>query len=162
MTFAAATLALDHYREVADRRIAHVDKTLAAVHERLTQEIKFWSDRWVRLKEDQDAGKEVRLNLENVRRTLSDLEGRLASCKRELQTQRHVTSATPVALGGALIVPAGLLRRLHGEDESVTPFAADAAARARIEHLAMNAVRRAEEAQGCSVVDVSAQQCGWT
>jgi hypothetical protein len=31
----------------------------------------------------------------------------------------------------------------------------------RIEKLALDAVRRAEEAQGCCVVDVSAQKCGW-
>jgi hypothetical protein len=40
-------------------------------------------------------------------------------------------------------------------------FAADAAARARIERLAMKAVRQAEEGRGCKVVDVSAQKCGW-
>ena len=37
----------------------------------------------------------------------------------------------------------------------------DAAARARIEQLAMSAVRQAEEARGCRVVDVSAAKCGW-
>ena len=46
VALAAATLVPDHYGEVAGRRIAHVDKTLAAVHERLTKEIAFWSDRW--------------------------------------------------------------------------------------------------------------------
>ena len=102
-------------QEVAARRIAHVDKTLAAVHERLTKEINFWSDRWLKLKDDQEAGKDVRLNLENARRTVADLEGRLDNRKKELLAQRHVTSATPVALGGALVVPAGLLRRLRGE-----------------------------------------------
>ena len=40
-------------------------------------------------------------------------------------------------------------------------FAADAAARARIEKIAMDAVRVAEEARGCNVVDVSADKCGW-
>ena len=76
---------------------------------------------------------------------------------------RHVTSATPVVVGGALVVPAGLLRRLRGEPptEEGALFAADAAARQRIEMLAMAAVRRAEEARGCRVVDVSAQKCGW-
>jgi hypothetical protein len=76
---------------------------------------------------------------------------------------RHVTSATPVALGGALVVPAGLLRQLRGDVTGAgqAAFAADAAARARIEQLAMDAVRRAEEARGCRVVDVSAQKCGW-
>ncbi len=75
---------------------------------------------------------------------------------------RHVTNGTPVVLGGALVVPIGLLRKLRGETTAdATEFAADAAARARIEILAMDAVRRAEEARGCRVVDVSAQKCGW-
>lgn len=161
---AAGALVPQHYEEVASRRIAHVDKTLAAVHERLTGEIAFWSDRWLKLKEDQEAGKDVRLNLENARRTVSDLEGRLANRRKDLQAMRHVVNGTPVALGGALVIPAGLLRRLRGEaplDEATAIFAADAAARARIERLAMEAVRRSEEARGCRVVDVSAQKCGW-
>jgi len=163
LALAAATLVPEHFQEVAERRIAHIDKTLAAVHARLSTEIEFWSDRWLRLKDDQDAGKDVRLNLENARRSVADLEGRLDNRRRELMAMRHVTSATPVALGGALVVPAGLLRRLRGEPpaEDVAAFAADAAARARIEKFAMDAVRRAEEARGCCVVDVSAQKCGW-
>jgi superfamily II DNA or RNA helicase len=163
LALAATTLVPEHFQEVAARRIAHVDKTLAAVHERLTKEIDFWSDRWLKLKEDQDAGKDVRLNLENARRTVTDLEGRLENRKKELLSMRHVTSATPVALGGALVIPAGLLRRLRGESsvEDGTAFSIDPAARARIEKLAMDAVRRAEEARGCRVVDVSAQKCGW-
>ena len=93
-------------QEVAARRIAHVDKTLAAVHERLSKEIAFLSDRWLKLKDDQAAGKDVRLSLENARRTVTDLEGRLDNRKKELMAMRHVSSATPVALGGALVVPA--------------------------------------------------------
>jgi hypothetical protein len=163
LALAAATLVPEHFKEVAGRRIAHVDKTLAAVHERLTKEIAFWSDRWIRLKEDQEAGKDVRLNLENARRTVADLEGRLENRKRELQSMRHVTSSTPVALGGALVIPAGLLRRLRGESpaEAVPVFSTDPIARARIERIAMDAVRRTEEARGCRVVDVSALKCGW-
>jgi hypothetical protein len=67
---AAASLVPEHYAEVATRRIAHVEKTLNAVHERLTKEIAFWQDRWVKLKEDLNAGKDMRLTLENVRRTI--------------------------------------------------------------------------------------------
>jgi len=139
-----------------------VDKTLAAVHERLTTEIDYWSDRFIKLTEDKSAGKDVRLNLENVRRTISDIEARLESRKKELQSMRHVTSATPVVLSGALVIPAGLLLILRGEP---TPegsmFSADPEARSHIEQLAMNAVRAAEEARGCRVVDVSVQKCGW-
>lgn len=161
LSLAATTLVPEHYEEVAGRRIAHVDKTLAAVHERLTKEIAFWSDRWMKLKEDKEAGKDVRLNLENIQRTINDLDGRLENRKKELQSMRHVTNGTPVVLGGALIVPIGLLRKLRGEPPPDATFSADPEARTRIEQLAMNAVRLAEEARGCRVVDVSAQKCGW-
>jgi superfamily II DNA or RNA helicase len=158
---AAATLAPDHFREVADRRIAHVDKTLAAVHERLTKEIAFWSDRWLKLKDDQEAGKDVRLNLENARRTVTDLEGRLENRKRELKAMRHVTSGTPIVLGGGLVLSAGLMRRLRGDDPSAATFSPDPATRSRIARIAMDTVQHAEESRGCRVVDVSEAKCGW-
>ncbi|MFO0757612.1 MAG: helicase-related protein [Byssovorax sp.] len=161
LSLAAATLVPEHFREVAERRIAHVDKTLAAVHERLHKEIGFWSDRWMKLKDDLKAGKDVRLSVEQARRTVTDLEGRLENRKRELQRMRHVASATPVALGGALVVPAGLLAKLKGEEGPDPGFSVDAEARRRVEMVAMAAVRKAEEARGCRVMDVSAQKCGW-
>jgi superfamily II DNA or RNA helicase len=160
LELAAATLVPEHFKEVAERRVTHVEKTLHAVHERLTKEIDFWSDRFLKLQDDSAAGKDVRLNLENVRRTLGDLEHRLESRKKDLLAMRHVTSATPVVMSGALVVPAGLLRQQRGESPP-DAFTADAAARARIEKLAMDAVRRTEEAKGHTVVDVSAQKCGW-
>ncbi len=161
LAMAAATLVPEHYQEVAARRIAHIDKTLAAVHERLSKEISYWSDRWMKLRDDQQAGKDVRLNLDNARRTITDLEGRLENRRRELQAMRHVSSAPPVALGGALVIPMGLLCKLRGEDPPDPSFSADAAARSRIEQLAMAAVRRAEESRRCRVVDVSPLKCGW-
>lgn len=164
LALAANTLVPEHYGEIAARRIEHVDKTLAAVHERLTNEIKYWSDRWVRLREDQDAGKDVRLNLDNIQRTINDLEGRLENRRRELQLMRHITNGTPVVLGGALVVPIGLIRKLRGEppsDDATLSFSSDPAARSRVEQLAMKAVIRAEEARGHRVVDVSPQKCGW-
>jgi hypothetical protein len=116
---------------------------------------------WIKLGEDQQQGKDVRLNLENARRTVTDLEGRLENRKRELQAMRHVASATPVVMGGALVIPIGLLRQVRGEAPSPDSFSSDPLARSRIERLAMQAVQKAEEARGCCVVDVSAQKCGW-
>ncbi|MCU0655057.1 MAG: DUF3883 domain-containing protein [Polyangiaceae bacterium] len=161
LALASATLVPPHIEEVTSRRIAHVDKVLAAVHERLTREIDFWSDRWIKLKEDVEAGKDVRLQVENVRRTILDLEGRLEHRRKELEVMRHIASSTPAVLGGALVVPMGLLRKLRGATPEPMNFSADAAARRRIELAAMDAVRRAEEARGCKVVDVSADRCGW-
>ena len=159
VAYAAAKLAPEHYNEVYNHRIEYVDKTLAAVHDRLTKEITFWTDRELKLKEDRDAGKDVRLNLENVSRTLQDLEQRLESRKRELQAMRQVINGTPVILGGALVLPAGLLRKLRGEGPALS--AADADARQRIERLAMQAVIDDLQAKGHRVVDVSAHKCGW-
>lgn len=159
IALAAGSLVPEHYKEVADRRIEHVDKTLAAVHERLTKEIAYWTDREIKLKDDQASGKEIRLNLDNVKRTLEDLQSRLDGRKKELQAMRQVQNGTPVILGGALVVPAGLLRVVRGEGSSLT--APDEAARKRIELLAMNAVMKAEQAKNHRTVDVSAEKCGW-
>jgi SNF2 family DNA or RNA helicase len=162
IALAATTLVPEHFREVSVRRISHVDKTLTAVHDRLSKEIAFWSDRWLKLKEDLEAGKDVRLTVENARRTVTDLEGRLENRKKELQSMRHVTSGTPVVLGGALVVPAGYLREKEGSaSNGAAPISADPLARSRIEQLAMDAVRKVEESRGCQVHDVSAEKCGW-
>jgi superfamily II DNA or RNA helicase len=161
VALAATSIVPDHFREVNDRRVAHVDKTLTAVHERLSREIEFWSDRWLKLKEDQEAGKDVRLNVENARRTVNDLEGRLENRKKELQSMRHVVNGTPIVLGGALVVPAGLMRQVRGDEETTPNFSPDPIARSRIERIAMDAVRKREESEGCHVVDVSAAKCGW-
>jgi hypothetical protein len=105
-------------------------------------------------------------NLENIQRTINDLNGRLENRKKELQSMRHVTNGTPVVLGGALVIPVGLLTRLRAAQNDmgclpVGVFSSDPSARSHIEQLAMNAVRVAEETRGCRVVDVSAQKCGW-
>ena len=107
LALAADTLVPEHYAEVAQRRIAQVDKTLAAVHERLTKEIDYWTDRWIKLKEDAAAGKPVvYATIDNFYRTVQELQARLENRKRELKAQRQVVRY-PIALGGALVVPKG-------------------------------------------------------
>jgi hypothetical protein len=157
LSHASSELVPGHFDEVRVRREEQVDKTLAAVHERLTKEINYWSDRYIKLGEDKAAGKDVRLQLENVQRTIDDLSARKQTREKELVAQRHVVSSTPVIVGGALVVPIGLLMQRRGE----VGWTADAAARSRIEQLAMTAVMDAERALGHDVIDVSAEKCGW-
>ena len=147
----------EHFDEVRSRREQNVDKTLNAVHERLVKEINYWSDRYIKLQDDIAAGKDVRLTLDNVRRTIDELTARREFREKELLAMRHVISATPVVAGGALVIPAGLLALRKGEPN----FSADADARARVEWVAMHAVMNAERALGHEVIDVSAQKCGW-
>lgn len=157
LAYASTHLVPEHFDEVRARREKTVDKTLAAVHERLVKEINFWSDRYIKLKDDSAAGKDVRLTLENVNRTIDELKARLYTREKELAAMRHVVSATPVVLGGALVIPAGLLLQRKGQPG----WTADAEARTRIEQIAMQAVMDAERALGHEVIDVSAEKCGW-
>jgi hypothetical protein len=56
-----------------------------------------------------------------------------------------------------LIIPAGLLAQIKGEDN----WTADAEARKQIELKAMQVVMKHEKSNGCEVLDVSALNCGW-
>ncbi|EEF27751.1 conserved hypothetical protein [Ricinus communis] len=160
VTHASAQLVPAHLTEVKERRERQVDKTLAAVHERLVKEIDYWSERYIKLKDDLAAGKDVRLTIENVRRTIDELTARKDTRERELRAMRQVVSSTPVAVGGALIIPAGLWAQRKGDEESTT-WAVDAAARSRVERIAMQAVFDAERAMGHVAIDVSAKKIGW-
>lgn len=156
LAYATERIVPEHFAEVKERRERMANRTMAAVQERLVKEINFWQDRVIRLQDDLRAGKEVRMNLENARRTVEELRVRLARRQRELAAMRHVISATPVIAGGALVIPAGLLAARRGEAAGV-----DAVARKHVEAVAMRAVMEAERALGHEVIDVSAEKCGW-
>ncbi|MGZ8219857.1 DEAD/DEAH box helicase, partial [Methylomagnum sp.] len=149
LAHASTCLVPEHYEEVKARREKQVDKTLVAVHQRLVKEINYWSDRYIKFQDDIAAGKDVRLTLDNVRRTIDDLTARRESREKELLAMRHVVSATPVIVGGALVVPAGLLAQRRGE----SGWTADAEARRQVERIAMHAVMEAERAMGHEVID---------
>lgn len=160
VTLAASTLAPEHFGEVSSRRKAQVKKTRRAVHERLTAEIDFLAARLEKHRKDREAGKNVLIaTIEKARRDHDDMVARLDARTAELKQQEALHQAPPVVAGGALVVPVGLLRQLRGDQADT--FSQDPATRARIEKLAMGAVRVAEEGRGCSVNDVSAANCGW-
>jgi hypothetical protein len=41
--------------------------------------LSFWTDREIKLRDDAKAGKDIRLNLDNVKNTLEDLQSSMAS-----------------------------------------------------------------------------------
>lgn len=157
LEFASGKLVPEHFIEVRFRREQMVDKTLAAVQERLTREISFWDDRLTKTLEDLSAGKDVRLTVENTRQRLDDLRNRLYTRKKELEGMRNILSSPPIVVGGALVIPAGLLT----QESRTQGFSVDAEARRRIELLAMQVVTDAEIAMGYETKDVSAEKCGW-
>lgn len=157
---AAKMLVPQHYEEVRKRRIERLDKVHAAVRQRLTHEINYLGARAARLDDQVAAGRQPRVQPENLRKRAEELAARLEAREREIEAQRHIVSATPMVRGGALVIPMGLLARLRGQPLPAS-FTADAAARAAIERRAMDAVIAAEQARGCIVTDVSAEKCGW-
>lgn len=157
LNHASEHLVPEHYQEVKFRLERQADKILSAVNERLVKEINYWSDRFIKLSDDVSAGKQPRMQPENARRRVDELTARLSQRKHELEAMKNVVSSTPVVLGGALIIPAGLLAQRKGD----STFCADAEARSRIEWAAMHAVIAAEQELGHTIKDVSADKCGW-
>ena len=149
-----------HLDEVRRRKEEIVAKTMAAVKDRLTKEINYWDHRANELKAQELAGRpNARINSGKARQRADDLEARLQKRLEELERERRVSAAPPVVIGGALIVPAGLLARFRG-DRRGEP---DAFARetARIEELAMRGVMAMEEAIGRRPRDLSKDKCGY-
>jgi len=155
--YASSCMVPDHYEEVKRRREQRVDKTSAAVRERLVREINFWQDRAIKLKEDVAAGRQPIVNYENAQRLVEELSARLQTRTAELARMRHVVSATPVVVGGALVIPAGLIAQRTGQ----SGWSSDADARRIVETMAMRRVMDLERSFGHEVIDVSAQKCGW-
>jgi superfamily II DNA or RNA helicase len=145
-----------HLEEVRTRKEELVSKTLAAVKERLTKEINYWDHRAEELKRQELAGKKPRLNSTKARERADELEARLKKRMEELEEERRLAPLPPIAMGGALVVPAGLFARLGGEPpQQVADHARETA---RVEKLAMDAVMAAERDLGFEPRDVSAQK----
>ncbi|MFH6571680.1 helicase-related protein [Aeromonas caviae] len=157
LQLASEKLVPEHFAEVKTRRELQADKTLTAVHERLIKEINYWQDRFLKLSDDVKAGKQPKMQPENARRRVDELTARLQQRTAELTALKQVVSSTPVVIGSALVIPQGLLAKRKGE----AIFSPDAASRAHIEKIAMQAVTQAEQALGHMVIDVSADKCGW-
>jgi len=97
------------------------------------------------------------LNAQKARQRADDLTGRLKKRLEELEQERRLSPLPPVVLGGALIVPQGLLDRLSGRDLPPT-FARDTRTN---ELIAMRAVMEWERNLGFEPQDVSAQRLGY-
>lgn len=135
-----------HLEEVRGFTLERVDRTMAAVKERLTREIAYWDRRAEELKAQELEGKKPRLNSERARQRANELEVRLKRRMEELEREEQLAPLPPVVLGGALVIPEGLIQRLRGQREvEPTVFARETE---RVERLAVDAVLAAERAIG--------------
>ena len=155
---AAERLVPAHLHEVRTRRARHVDKTAAAVRERLTAEISHWDHRAEHLKQQEATGRpNAKITSARARQRADDLAARLDRRMAELARERRVASLPPTVVGGALIVPAGLLAARADSPEPATAVRDTR----RVEMVAMRAVLEHERARGFEPRDVSADKCGY-
>jgi hypothetical protein len=115
LAYAVAHVVPEHLSEVRGRRLAWVEKTRAAVKDRLTKEITYWDHRAEELRSQEQAGRpNARLNSQEARRRADELQTRLERRLGELDRESEISALPPVVLGGFVVVPAGLIASMRG------------------------------------------------
>ncbi len=133
--YAVAQVVPEHLAEVKGRKLDLIQKTKAAVQERLTKEITYWDHRAEELKLQEQAGKtnaklnsgaeelklqeqagktNAKLNSGEARKRADILQGRMQKRLEELRLEAQLSPLPPVVLGGMLVVPIGLINIIAG------------------------------------------------
>ena len=113
ITHAITHVVPEHLQEVRGRRLSWIEKTRAAVKDRLTKEIGYWDHRAAELKLQEQAGKaNARLNSQEANRRADDLQARLQKRMEQLDLEAQISALPPVVLGGLVVVPVGLLAQM--------------------------------------------------
>ncbi len=142
--YAVISVVPEHLAEVRARKVELIDKTEAAVKDRLTKEIIYWDHRAEDLKMQEQAGRpNARLNSGEARKRADALQARLEKRMEELKLERQIAPLPPVVLGGLLVVPMGLIAAMTGKPLPVSTHPIEtqqSAARARA--IVMDVERR--------------------
>jgi superfamily II DNA or RNA helicase len=136
-------LALEHLAEVRARTLARIEKVKAAVQARLSREITYWDHRAADLALKVSAGKMPKMNPDRAAARADELQRRKNLRLAELDREAQLASQPPVVVGGALIVPTGLLRQAAGEGTAVGAHTIDTSI---VERRAVDAVLGVETA----------------
>jgi SNF2 family DNA or RNA helicase len=156
---AIAHVVPEHLAEVRGRRLSWIEKTRAAVKDRLTKEIAYWDHRAEQLKLQEQAGRPgARLNSQEARRRADDLEARLQQRMAELDRESQISTLSPVVLGGLVVVPMGLIAAMTGRPTTAPAHPVDTqAVSARARAIVMETERRL----GFEPVDCEREKLGY-
>ena len=147
INYAVESLIPEHLKEVKAHKEALVPKTIGAVKERLTKEINYWDSRANELKLQEEAGKPMaKINSAGARQRADEFAERLKRRMAELEQELSVSPMPPSIIGGALVIPQGLLDQLV--DKTTETVEVSQADRERIDKLAVAAVMEAERGLG--------------
>ncbi|WP_428116902.1 helicase-related protein [Candidatus Poriferisodalis sp.] len=156
MDHAINVSAPEHLASVRARTVSRVERTREAVYRRLTKEINYWDNRAAQLQLDVEAGRVPKMNADTARRRADEYAVRLKTRLAALERERTVSALPPRVVGGAFVVPAGLLAELlpsgSGAAEQVV---GDELSKRETERRAIAAVLAAEHAAGWDAVDLN-------
>jgi hypothetical protein len=162
-SYAIANVIPEFLEEVKAERLRYIDKIEEEVRRRMKREINWWDQRALELKEQEEAGKHnAKLNSQQAAQRAETLAIRWQRRQDELDKERQITAVPPKIVGGALVIPKGLLmQRLHQTEEPEIALNFGPLGRKKVEQLAMAAVMSAEYALGREPVDVSLEKKGY-
>ncbi len=157
--YAVSRVVPEHLEEVRRRRLEWIEKTRAAVKDRLTKEIAYWDHRAEELRLQEQAGKpNARLNSQEARRRADELAARLRKRMEQLDLEAQISPLPPVVIGGFVVMPAGLLAKMRGEPVLVNGQTADTQA---VGERARAIVMEVERRLGYEPVDREREQLGY-
>lgn len=159
LAYAVTAVVPEHLEEVRRRRLAWIEKTRAAVKDRLTKEIAYWAHRAEQLRLQEEAGKpNARLNSQEAIKRAEELAARLKRRMEQLDLEAQISAAPPVAVGGFVVVPAGLLAKMTGWP---APDSRESADRQAVAARARAIVMEVERRLGYEPVDREAEHLGY-
>jgi len=159
ISYAITHVVPQHLEEVSRRRLEWVEKTRAAVKDRLAKEIAYWDHRAQELRLQEQLGRpNARLNSQEAQRRADELAARLQRRLAQLDLEAQIAPLPPVVVGGFLVVPAGLLAKLTGKAVTEVETSVDTqAVAARARAIVMEVERRL----GYDPLDKEQQQLGY-
>jgi len=101
----------------------------------------------------------ARINSAKARARADDLQARLQNRLDELAKEQQLSPLPPVVMGGALVLPGGLIARLKEKREEVPDLFAKETK--RVEKMAMDAVMAVEKSLNFIPRDVTQDNCGY-
>lgn len=162
VSYAVGELVPEHLQEVRKRKEEFILKAQVAVKDRLTKEITYWDHRAEELKAQEQAGKQPRMNWQKAQQRADELQRRLQKRMEELEQEKRISPLPPIVIGGALIVPIGLLAKISGNQKPELKAEREILVNtAKSELLAMEAVMEAERKLGNKPKDVGKLKLGY-
>ena len=146
-----------HLQQVRDQLLPLIEKTKAAVRQRLVQQINYLDAEAARLRDAQSAGKagrsrKNRQSPERLEARARELEARLERRTAQLDAEAQLAARPPSVVGAALVIPAGLIPG---------PIATFARETAGVERRAVDAALAAERALGREPTEMPHNNTGY-